>query len=113
MQNNKQNSLLKQNIVNRPPRAASGHAAQKVVLSILALLVVAAAFAASYHFHVDATTRADCTICKSANDLSAGNSHQTVSLVRQEVFLTSSPINPITAVYTVYIDLKSTRAPPL
>ncbi len=85
----------------------------RLLLCILALLVLSAALATAYHFHLDPNTSAECAICKSTDDLSAGNSQQTLSVVPQEIFLTNSSIDQIISVYTVYIDLKQNRAPPV
>ncbi len=87
--------------------------ASRLLLCVLALLVLSAALATAYHFHLDPNTTAECPICKSADDLSAGNSHQTLSVVPLEIFLTNSPIDQTIFVYIVYIDLKQNRAPPV
>jgi hypothetical protein len=51
---------------------------------MLALLLLFSSFVVSYHWHLDAQTRSTCAVCRSSQDIDAGDSSQPPSPVRQE-----------------------------
>ncbi len=77
-----------------------------VMLPLFALLVT------SSHYHADLTKRLDCALCKSAQDLSSGDSQGVVSFDPQRCEETAFIAEPVQCGQNILASVMDCRAPP-
>jgi hypothetical protein len=93
------------------PRTAL-HASKQISIIVMAAVVFAATLAVSCHYHDDMRTRSTCAVCKSAQQLAAGDT--------EDLFVPAPPDPNIFTYITVatesfidpIISSQNTRAPP-
>ncbi|OGW36100.1 MAG: hypothetical protein A2010_18375 [Nitrospirae bacterium GWD2_57_9] len=86
--------------------------AKQISFLVVAVVVFVASLVTSYHYHSDLQTRSACAVCKSAQQLAAGETQDPLLPTPQKPDLIAY-ISPDTVIFISLVTLPGqTRAPP-
>lgn len=86
--------------------------AKRNLICFLSLLLFSSALVTSHHFHAAGGARADCAICKSADDFSAGGRQNTPFMMPEQIVEISPLAEQTDPVYSVVVAVRKDRGPP-